>query len=91
MILDATQSLLFSGDTSNFAPSALPKFAHPYLGRCPRLLHFAPLALGNQSFHTGSTAWVLTSRTITRVIGRREEEATAELGIQLATICSENC
>jgi len=27
-----------------------------YLGRCPRLLHFAPLALRPWSFHTVSTA-----------------------------------
>jgi hypothetical protein len=54
MMLDATQSLLFSVNTSYFAPSALPKFMDPHLGRCPRLLHFAPLALGTSSFDTAS-------------------------------------
>src|SRR2546428_20431 len=29
-----------------------PKFMDPYLGRCSRLLHFAPLALWIGSFHT---------------------------------------
>jgi hypothetical protein len=29
-----------------FAPSALPRIIQFHLGRCPRLSHFAPLALG---------------------------------------------
>ena len=32
-------------DDYYFAPSALPKLTDLNLGRCPRLLHFAPLAL----------------------------------------------
>jgi hypothetical protein len=31
-----------------FAPSALQNVFPFYLGRCPRLLHFAPLALGTE-------------------------------------------
>src|SRR5229473_1196725 len=62
MMLDATGSLLISVGTSYFAPSALSKIhGTPYLGRCPRLLHFAPLALGLGVFTRSLTRVVLTS------------------------------
>lgn len=34
---------------THFAPSGLNTCTHQYLGRCPRLLHFAPLALAAAS------------------------------------------
>src|SRR5713101_2218024 len=61
MMLDATGSLLISVGTSYFAPSALSKIhGTPYLGRCPRLLHLAPLALGLGVFTRSLTRVVLT-------------------------------
>jgi hypothetical protein len=42
-----------------FAPSALPDFVDAYLGRCPRLLHSAPLALRNMALRNNGRALVL--------------------------------
>src|ERR1700704_6594075 len=39
---------------THFALSALAVFNCSYLGRWPRLLHFAPVALSGLSFDTGS-------------------------------------
>ena len=36
---------LFRVDSYHSAPTALPKFMRHVPGRCPGLLHFAPLAL----------------------------------------------
>src|SRR5258708_5843453 len=45
----------FSNDSCVFrAFSASKEFMNLYLGRCPRLLHFAPLALRPMSFQTAS-------------------------------------
>jgi len=46
---------------SHFAPSALKSFWRLHLGRWPRLLHFAPLALKTNSRHRW--AWLFLSKS----------------------------
>src|SRR3989442_13736312 len=49
--------MLFSVTLFYIAPSALPKILLlPHPGRCPGLLHFAPLALRPGVFHRVATA-----------------------------------
>jgi len=56
MMLDATHSLLFSVDTSHFAPSALSKIHVPLPGALPQAVTFRAFAGGTRSFHTISLA-----------------------------------
>jgi hypothetical protein len=47
-----------------FAPSALPKAIYIHPGRCPGLLHFAPLALGAVTFVARKQAFLARKRPI---------------------------
>ena len=52
----ANEKMVIALPSASFRAFSAKEFQPIHLGRWPRLLHFAPLALKTQSFHTVSVA-----------------------------------
>jgi len=93
-------------DSLDFAPTALAIFLVWSLGRCPRLLHFAPLALRSRTHHSSLITFIgLPVRNESRmrkvarvvasssgsVIGAGRPDATTAQATRVSSACPLSC